>query len=184
MRRRFTGGLVLTAVLALALTGCGGGATDDTGQVATADRGGSGAPGGPPDSPAPTATVTDGDREIAFARCMRENGVDVPDPQPDGGPIRLSFGDGLEPGKVEAAMAKCETLLPDGGEIPDADPAELDRLRQFARCMRAEGIADFPDPAPDGSIRGGPGISLDEPKVRAAADKCQRHAPGILGGDR
>ncbi|GAB3673482.1 hypothetical protein GCM10027589_43280 [Actinocorallia lasiicapitis] len=48
-----------------------------------------------------------------YAKCMREHGIDMPDPRADGGPS-AAMKDGDMP-KVEAASKACAGLLP-GGE--------------------------------------------------------------------
>jgi hypothetical protein len=66
------------------------------------------------------------DAMVAFAGCMRENGIDMPDPQmSDGGGIAMKIGDGsgkdFDPMSAEfgAAQEKCAEHMPgmrDGGE--------------------------------------------------------------------
>jgi hypothetical protein len=50
---------------------------------------------------------------------------------------------------------------------------------QFAKCMRAHGITDWPDPNPGGgfvfSVTGG--IDPNSPQVKAAQQKCQKYVP-------
>lgn len=54
------------------------------------------------------------------------------------------------------------------------DPAELrellERLPAFAECMRENGVGDFPDPGPDGTIQY-QGDS-DRPEFASASEKC------------
>lgn len=52
---------------------------------------------------------------------------------------------------------------------------------RYARCMRANGVPNFPDPGPDGRFalsHGEGGINQDDPTFRAAAEKCRDLAPG------
>jgi hypothetical protein len=52
---------------------------------------------------------------------------------------------------------------------------------QYAQCMRANGVPNFPDPGPDGRFaltHGEGGINQDDPKFRAASEKCRALAPG------
>ncbi|MDQ4048685.1 MAG: hypothetical protein M3131_04785 [Actinomycetota bacterium] len=60
------------------------------------------------------------DGALKHARCMREQGIEFPDPtfDEDGG-IRVKIGDGFDPGdpRVRRAEQKCRKLLPmPGGE--------------------------------------------------------------------
>ncbi len=84
---------------------------------------------------------------IAFAKCMRSNGVpNFPDPNASGGfPLRA----GIDPRSpaVSAARAKCRQFLPPGpGSGPPPSPQTLARFLNIARCMRQHGVYDFPDP--------------------------------------
>ena len=63
---------------------------------------------------------SDHEQMVKFAQCMRENGVDVPDPEPGGGieitQRRVAGGDGdATAKKFEAAQAKCRSFMPNGG---------------------------------------------------------------------
>jgi hypothetical protein len=66
---------------------------------------------------------------LAHSRCMREQGIDFPDPTFDengGAQIRIGRGTGLNPDdpKFKAAQKECESKLPQlGGEGPDTDEA-------------------------------------------------------------
>lgn len=176
MRRQLTGAVLL---LALALSGCGG-SDDDSGADGVATAGGT---AGADPSVAASADVPDADRQLKFAQCMRENGVEMPDPEPGGRP-NLRFGPDTDPGKVEAAMQKCRTFLPNGGQRLRLDPEQVERMRAMAACMRQNGVPDFPDPDADGRIRMDRAVvDRDDPKVRAAFEKCREFAPGF-GGDR
>lgn len=59
------------------------------------------------------------------------------------------------------------------------DPADAGVL--YAQCIRANGVPNFPDPGPDGRFRvshGEGGIDQDDPKYRAALEKCRDLTPG------
>ncbi|GIJ29607.1 hypothetical protein Vqi01_47690 [Micromonospora qiuiae] len=174
MRRRI---ILLPALLALALAGCAG--RDDAGTgVATA---------GGAAMPSASATGTggsDAERRLEFTRCMRENDVDLPDPEGDSGPM-FRFDGSVDRSKVEAAMEKCRELLPNGGQPPRLDAQQLEQMRAMAKCMRENGVPDFPDPAPDGRIqiqRDVLRMDTDDSTFRAAMEKCRQHAPRFGGG--
>jgi hypothetical protein len=64
------------------------------------------------------------DAALRFARCMRRNGVNVPDPDPDEQGIRIGGpGGGVNPDspRFRAAMEKCRKELP--GDGPRAAPS-------------------------------------------------------------
>ena len=51
---------------------------------------------------------------------------------------------------------------------------------KFSQCMRAHGLADFPDPSGGGAIQiGGPGSKMNpqSPSFRAAQKACARYGP-------
>jgi hypothetical protein len=118
----------------------------------------------------------------AYSACMRENGVpSFPDPPGDGGPLELG-GPGLDPTapQFQAAEEACKALSPKGGAHPDPR-APASRLRawlQYAACMRAHGVPDFPDPDVSGGQVIPSAIEGDRPQVAAAQEACRELAPG------
>ena len=166
MRTRLT---VLAAIgAAVLLAGCGA-KPDDGSKVASISGPSSSAPAKAADN------KSDEDKMRDFAKCMREHGVDMPDPKPagDGGmAVTLGGGENIDRTKVDAAQTACKHLMPNGGEMKPPSPEELDKLRKEAKCMRDHGI-DMPDPDPSGkgaTRMGGPG---DDPaKFEAAAKAC------------
>jgi hypothetical protein len=160
---------VVLTIAALTVAACG------------SEAGGGGSTG-------PNASAAkDGPAEGAFkfAKCMRDNGVDFPDPEVDGNRIKLGGPDmklNADAPKVKAAQKKCEKHLDNGvSELSSEDKAEMrDAGVKMAECMRANGVAKFPDPEADGSImirrRGegaDQGLDPESPAFQAAQKKCQ-----------
>ncbi|GGM39775.1 hypothetical protein ACFFX1_31260 [Dactylosporangium sucinum] len=145
-----------TAVLALALTvaGCGGKA-EETGTQAS-----------------PSASADPGAKALKFAQCMRENGVNVPDPEPGKG-VMMKFDGSVSQEQVQKAMEACREWAPQGmNGGGGGDPQQEARMRKYAQCMRANGVEAFPDP--DGT-----GIRLDksvadDPDFKAAEQACAK----------
>jgi hypothetical protein len=166
-------------LLSLVLTGCAGAAGGDDG-VATAGEGNS-SPGA---SASPAAKLTDDERRLKFAECMRSNGVPMDDPGRDGGRVRLRVGGDTTREDVQAAMQKCKAYAPNGGEPLKLDAAQLAKLREFARCMRANGVPDFPDPDPSGRVefRRYRGVDPDDEAFRKAGEKCRQFRPQLRPG--
>lgn len=84
---------------------------------------------------------------IAFAKCMRSNGVpNFPDPNGSGGfPVHGRF-DPQSPA-VKAAQAKRDKLLPEcPGSGPPPSRQTLAKFLNIARYIRHRGVSDFPDP--------------------------------------
>jgi hypothetical protein len=52
-------------------------------------------------------------------------------------------------------------------------------MREFAKCMRANGVPEFPDPQADGRIRidSFRGLDPDSAEFKAAEEKCRQFAP-------
>ena len=130
--------------------------------------------------------------ELAFARCMRKNGVELPDPgtSRDGGTV-IRLGDGVAPTRLRTAERRCGRHLREAvGEVSQEDQQRLrDAALRFARCMRSNGV-DVPDPGPGGGLievgpgpgagsGGGPGDGPDprSPRFRAAEEKCRDLLP-------
>jgi len=95
--------------------------------------------------------AANGDAELAYAVCMRSHGVpNFPDPSSTGG---FEFGSGVNTSSpsFEAAQTKCQRLIGGGLPAPGAtlhpSAATLAQLLRVAQCMRAHGIANFPDPS-------------------------------------
>jgi hypothetical protein len=126
---RFQFLVVPIAAASIALAACGGG-----------------------DSPGASGNSRADIREAALkhARCMREHGVNVPDPKfGAGGAIQLeSRGEGADKLKVERADEACRKYLEDV-RPPELSPEQEREFREealkHARCMREHGI-DMPDP--------------------------------------
>ena len=149
--------------------------------------------------------LSDEERLLAFAECMRENGVEFPDPvveadgsvtfgrRPGGGVGAADLQELREVGRdpdLPAARAACEGLieglafgLGQGG----VDLIELqDTLLEFAQCMRDHGV-DMADPdlsrfGPGGNDDDQPGgpfgaIDSDDP----AFEVCQQQLPQAGG---
>lgn len=157
-----------TAVLAA----CGG---SETSSGSTAPEGSSG--------PASPSTTNEQDTALVqLTRCLREQGVDVPETGGHGAFAQLSPADRE---RMEVAMqGPCREYQSESfGDTAEPQSQEfLDALTSFAGCMRRQGV-DVPDPVP-GDPAGPFAIlhSLDQsdPKVASAASACQDKLP--MGG--
>jgi hypothetical protein len=202
-------------VVALALVAAACGSSDDGTGIASADQlvAATGETGGGAGDVASldgaTTTVSDQgevDAEealLAFTECMRDQGVDMSDPEVDAdGNLRLNFRE-LVSGDIDretmlAARDACSGLLEGVAQRFDQEDrtAIEDQLLSFAACMRDEGI-DMPDPqfgAGPGAGGGDPGggpfgqLDPDDPEFQAALEVCQaefgdfRLRPGGGGG--
>ena len=103
-----------------------------------------------------SADATDEELALAFASCMRDEGIDFPDPTvaadgsvsliPPGGAANLNFNPN-DPA-VRAAGEVCSPLLEGASCLPtgDGNLTEVrDNLLAFAECLREQGV-DVDDP--------------------------------------
>ena len=123
-------------------------------------------------------------RGLQFAKCMREHGVDMPDPEPNGNQ-GIPLGSGTDPlgEKFKSAQEACRQYSPFGTNAPGAnDPKFMEARLKFAACMREHGV-DWPDPKPSGSGPQMIGPELtDDPDFQAAMAACQKILDEAGGG--
>jgi hypothetical protein len=156
---------IAAPLLLVALAACG--SSESSGEVAS----GGGAKITASGSTAGAGTA-DKNRGVEYTKCMRANGVNMADPDPGKSPIVVQGSPGS---KEQKAFDACKQFLPDGGVPEKVSPAELAQIREYTKCMRANGV-DMPDPGPDGGIGGAAGG--DTTKLEAADKICQSKMPG------
>jgi hypothetical protein len=172
--------IIATAALAMLTAACGG---------SPASAGGSSSPGGPATPPS----------AVAYSQCVRSHGIpNFPDPPSGGGLAKTSAQQlGVSGSRLHAAQRACQHLIPaTGGTIqrqeqqcfpnsdcpPDVVRELLNVMLRFARCMRAHGVANFPDPTTDsqgqpffdGSAHGISDSMSHSPSFIAKLNECQR----------
>jgi hypothetical protein len=216
--RRRAALLLSLALLGPGLAACGGNEdeADDAVASLTGDDGGDaeeaaddGDGGG--GQPQREMSAEQQDAILEFAQCMRDHGVDMPDPQisEDGGVMIQAGGPGGEGGpeqsggpgdeEWEAANEACQPIMDAAMPEVEIDPeqqAEMqDRLVAVAECMRARGY-DMPDPEVDengrvtvqmGAPGGGEGeVDVPDDEQQQDMEECQEEAgmegPGMIGG--
>jgi hypothetical protein len=161
---------LLAAVLSLALVACG----EDSG----------GGSGGKSDREEARNAA------LAYAQCMREHGVDMPDPQFQGGGIMQRGPDGSTPrATVEKAEDACKEIRE--AMEPSEPPSEEEQKEMkeaalaHARCMREHGIEKFPDPifGADGRVEvridKRSGINPEDEDFKKAQEACAGEMPRI-----
>lgn len=214
--------VALCSAAGLVLAACGGGdddnsATPDVVIDGVADAAGDDDVAGSDslsaaESSPDSSSTSDEQLALEFAQCMRDEGVDWPDPvtNADGsidffggqGPGAAGGGDGQGPDETRrAAFQVCGSLvegasfLPGGGQI---DAEAQDTLLDFAECLRDNGLEvddpDFDNFGPGaGGGGGGGGLFGDafdpqDPAAQPAIEECQSlfagggFAPGGRGG--
>ncbi|HVF73859.1 MAG TPA: hypothetical protein VM938_02320 [Acidimicrobiales bacterium] len=176
--------VIALTVLALGACGSDGGSGNDVASLGNTKQAAAGGP--------------EKDKEKAwldFARCMRDHGVQMADPEvagsgdgmvmvrPAGGGTGGTATEVPDDGKLKAADAACRHHIEGlgGGRTRLDDPEMQDKLVKFARCMREQGI-DMPDPTSEGGRMAVEIKEIDRDKMDAAHKACESVAPDKLGG--
>jgi hypothetical protein len=160
--------LVAATTAAVFVAGCGGGSPKT----------------GP--SPESAAEVQSDHAMLDFARCMRANGVDMPDPfhRPGHAGLSIELPDGVT---QMAAYRTCGHYLAriiamkQAGARAETATVRVSLVR-YAQCMRTHGVPML-DPTPDGSLSLGnvPGISSGggryTPQFHSADTSCRHLLP-------
>lgn len=182
--------VITTAGLAMLVAGCSGSAASAGSGGGLANAGGS----------------SISSSAVGYSHCMRSHEVpSFPDPDSNG---QLPKGDarrfGVSSSQLQAARTACQQLLPNVGRVIDAGSISqcmmaddcpqalvqqvLNEERNFARCMRSQGVPNWPDPTID--TQGRPvfvmSISKDgfdpySSQIWAKGNRCSRLMPGLPG---
>jgi hypothetical protein len=165
-------GLIAVALLG---AGCGGPKTPSVANLATTTPSTTSSSTGAALSPQQETATDD-----AYADCVNAHG----------GQARVIPGGGVgfiitpsTRGRLAAAQKDCATLVPKGG-FPPPTPAQIAQhtaqMLKLATCMRAHGVAKFPDPGANGSllISSSSGIDPQSPEFQAAQKACASDFPG------
>lgn len=160
---------------ALTIAACGGAGSTGTG-TGTSAAGGSAADATP----------------VQLSKCMRAHGVqNFPDPTAGSGSGGVGLTIAATPGSssltidgisfsgpaFEAAQKACAKFFPGGKATPPpaSESMKLQALA-FARCMRAHGVPDFPDPRFPGTggvqLRLVAGVDPRSPSFQKASTTC------------
>jgi hypothetical protein len=132
---------------------------------------------------------------LQYAQCMRDHGVNMPDPTFTEGGARVTMRQekGADPDKTRAAEEACKSYQ-DQVKPPEMSADDQKKMKDAAlknaQCMRDHGI-DFPDPEfGEGGrmmqkIGPGSGIDPNSQKFKDAMKACQKDAPGgmMFGGE-
>ena len=126
-----------------------------------------------------SAASVQGNGAIAFSRCMRSHGVSAyPDPGTGGLlPKKTPQQLGVAASVLQAAQRACMHLVPNGGR---PTPAQVQQYKSvmltYARCIRAHGVPNMPDPDSRGHLDIGPGsgIEVNSPRSRPPTRHASR----------
>src|SRR5258705_5558581 len=129
--------------------------------VAACSSGGEASPGASANTSSSSGTDVQLALAIArrFGQCGRDHGFpNFPDPEIYRGKLAYPNApqETLDQERQVLAIPECKALLSDVPPLPDNRPApsaaDMQKLRDFARCLREHGIPDWPDPKSDGTF--------------------------------
>jgi hypothetical protein len=162
-------GTAVLASLTLVLAGCGGSSGADVAHLSSAAG----------VSPAGAASIEQ--PTIAYARCMRANGVSGL-PEPREGRILVAPNSGVNRAspQFQAADKQCGRLVPSGTANPQLQRQAEESALKFSACIRAHGEPSFPNPEFSGdSVKlGGGKFDPNSPQFKAASKVCLQYFPG------
>jgi hypothetical protein len=173
---RTAAAIIAAAALALLAEAC-------SGSLPSAGSGGSPDAGGSANS----------QKALAYSACMRSHGVaKYPDASssnelPSGLPKVSVQQLGVSGSQYQAAQAACAHLLPNGGQMSQAQSQrDLRAMLGFARCMRSHGVPNWPDPT-NGPAGWGfnlvhvQGFDPNSPQIDQKMSECSRRLPAGIG---
>ena len=127
----------------------------------------------------PSGTTTDASGPPAsayeFSRCMRADGVPY-FPDPGAGGYQRSSRLNLQSPAAHRAIDACAKYLPPSGPTPPTPESVRVAEIALAKCMRAHGVPNFPDPDKNGDIQ----FPIDSPiprspAFRGAQEACKKY---------
>ncbi|MFF1500449.1 hypothetical protein ACFVZR_11320 [Streptomyces sp. NPDC058316] len=151
---------LIAAAVVLSATACSG---DGGGRGSGTKSGGS----------ASDNKKTEEDQALEHRKCLREQGLDVPEPKPGENSHGITInGGGKSKKEMEKAFKACQDKAVGGGP-KELTQAQKDKMLAFARCMRKNGI-DMPDPKFDGGMAQAPSMQQkDMKKFEKANAACE-----------
>lgn len=153
--RSLAAACALAAALALTATACSGdgGGTKDGGSASDTKK-------------------TEEDQALEHRKCLRDQGLDIPEPKPGENGMGVTIdGGSMGKEKMEKAFKACEDKAVGGGP-KELTQAEKDKMVAFARCMRKNGF-DMPDPKFDGAgMQAAPALKQKDMKKFEKANKA------------
>jgi hypothetical protein len=120
-----------------------------------------------------------------FAQCARDHGYPaLPDPEIQDGRLAFPANQYTKEQLEEAEkVPECKAIL---AELPPAHPkdnnptlnaADMQKAREYAKCMREQGIPDWPDPVADGSFPLNAALQAEgkSQRILTASEACKQY---------
>jgi hypothetical protein len=159
-RRRMLGAVAVVALMIL--SACSGSDGDDVASAGGEEN---------PANPAATedaAPLDEDAQALVFAECVRDNGVDMPDPGPGQQGLVDAFravaGD-YDRATLRQALSACQDLMPQYAQEQHADD---DWQLQLAECLREQGLEVSDNPFEDAHSG-----AIDQNEFAAAMEVCR-----------
>jgi hypothetical protein len=160
------------------LSGCTGGSSGATGQVANIPTTGAASPAAQSNTSGRPSKDQVRAAALNYAKCMRSHGVSAfPDPDANGNLAVDGNAVGINSPTYKSADTACKSLMP-AGPPPNADSGgnRTDGLK-YSKCMRANGVPNFPDPDANGGMDldiGKLGVDPNGPVFTKADHTCHK----------
>ena len=173
--------VVAAVALGASVTACSSGSTTPAVDSQPTTTAGSGAGSSSAEASALAEAVT-------YSQCIRSHGVpNFPDPvqTPDGGYGYRTNGIDPSSSAFQGALQACKSLpSPWNSTGQELSSAQQQAWLNWARCIRAHGVPDFPDPTFSGSEVHDSGLAPNSTLIQSAIEACKSHMPSVggLGG--
>jgi hypothetical protein len=171
--------------LGVAVAACSGGPKAPTVPSAASQSTTTAAPAGGPRSSPQTPLA----QAEAYSQCLRSHGLpNFPDPvlTPSGGYGYRTKGIDPNSAAFQRALLACKDLpSPWHSTGQQLTPAQQQAWLSWAKCIRAHGVPNFPDPTfSGGAVRVSGASGSSSPQLQSAMDACKSQMPstGGLGG--
>lgn len=166
-------------LLAAAVLAAGGCANSDEPERTVATVG----PAAGEETPGPGAAEgqSKGRDPVAYAKCMRENGVpNFPDPD-ENGQIRLDPNSGVDQESAEFRKGQeaCKQYLGSAAKVKEdaASQWTVENKLKYADCMRKNGLPSFPDPDKNGQMVLPRSLDPESEQFKSAESACAQFGP-------
>lgn len=174
-RLRMAGAIGVLLIAAFTAAGCAGNNAPSKAVATAAAPAGSDGPqtGGSPGNR--------GGDPVAYAKCMRDNGVpNFPDPDKNG-MIRLDPNSGVDQESEEFRKAQdaCKQYIGSAARVKDDAGGQWsiqDKLK-YSDCMRKNGLPSFPDPDKNGQLVLPRSIDPESEQFKTAENACKQYMP-------
>ena len=125
-----------------------------------------------------------------YSQCVRDHGIpNFPDPTISDGNLSYGADDNTKaavaahPEAITACKSIRDRLSQSFGKNWRPTAADMQKLLQFAKCVREHGVAEWPDPDADGRFTVTPKLEDEDPQTRIypALTACKKYWEGPVG---